>query len=129
VNRDEWNHVLDTTQATLKQRGRIMSEFGRLGVDDRAQRLAVIAGLLGLDELASVNELTMGQAGQLINLLPGISDADDMPDGAAAAVLGQDTPSMAEPSLSLAPVYVLHSVAATMHAWNSSVINDNDQQR
>ncbi len=51
MTRDEWNQVLATKQATPRQRGAVMREFGRLGVVDRAERLAISAELLGLGEI------------------------------------------------------------------------------
>jgi len=128
VTRDEWNQVLTTEPATPNQRGAVMREFARLGVTDRTQRLAVIAGLLGLDDLASVHELTMGQAGRLINLLPGIDDPDELLDAAAAAP-SQDAPSRA-PQLAevYTLVYTLHAVAAAYLVWNNCSLYLRDQQ-
>lgn len=91
MNRDEWNQVLATEPATDNQRGAILREFDRLGVDDRPERLAICAALLGLDELGSTNDLVMGDAGYLVNLLRRTRDRAELPDVTAAAVDdGQD---------------------------------------
>jgi hypothetical protein len=63
-----------------------MRECDRLGLDDRAERLAVCAALLGVDELGSTGDLVMGQAGQLVNTLRIIRDRAELPDVTAAAV-------------------------------------------
>jgi hypothetical protein len=90
VNRAEWNHVLDTEPATPNQRGAIMRECGRLGLADRAERLAILAALAGIDALGSTADLTMGQAGQLVNLLQHTTDRSALPDPATATGTGDD---------------------------------------
>jgi hypothetical protein len=77
--RDEWNRVLDTTRATRSQRGAVMRECDRLGLADRAERLAVCAELLGINELRSTEDLTMGQAGQLVRVLAACSERSQLP--------------------------------------------------
>jgi hypothetical protein len=71
MTRDEYLKVLATERATPDQRGAVMREFSRLGFgeNDRAERLAVCALLLGLSEVDSTRDLTMGQAGYLVRLL------------------------------------------------------------
>ena len=69
---EEWHEVLATEPATPRQVGAVMGEMHRLGLADpadRAERLAVCAELLGLDDLASTRDLTMGEAGELLRLL------------------------------------------------------------
>jgi hypothetical protein len=128
MNRDEWNQVLDTAPATPNQRGAIMREFARLGITDRAERLAITAGLLGIVDLASTHDLTMGQAGRLVGMLPGIDDRNELTDAVAAsarpstvAVAGCGRPQLAE-------VYTLHAVAAAYLAWNNCLHYSRDQQ-
>lgn len=79
--RDEWNAVLAAEPATPNQRGAVMREFGRLGFGDadRAERLAVCAGMLGLAELGSTRDLTKGQAGYLVRLLGRCGSRADLP--------------------------------------------------
>lgn len=84
MTRDEWNSVLETEPITPNQRGRIMEECWRLGLHTRAERLAVLAGLLGLDGLDSTSDLTMGQAGQLVNVLQRTSKRTELAAAAAA---------------------------------------------
>jgi hypothetical protein len=69
-----WHDVLATEPATANQRGALMHEFERLGFHsryDRAERLRVIAALTGADQVTSTADLTMGQAGALIDALQG----------------------------------------------------------
>lgn len=84
MTRDEYLAVLATEPATANQRGRIMAECDRLGLTDRAERLAVLAELLDIDELDTTAELVMGQAGHLVNLLQRTSDRAELPGIAAA---------------------------------------------
>jgi hypothetical protein len=94
---DEWHAVLATEPATPYQRGAIMGEFERLGYGraDRAERLAVCAALLDLDDLGSTAHLVMGQAGQLYRLLLGIAGRAELL--AAAGLDGEDqAPGVAE---------------------------------
>jgi hypothetical protein len=46
-----------------------VGEFARLGVTDRAERLAVSAALLNLADLDTTSHLTMGDAGRLLSAL------------------------------------------------------------
>lgn len=58
--------------ATRAQVVAIVAQLRYLGYarrSDRAERLAVCAALLDLDELASTNDLTAGQAGKLVRVL------------------------------------------------------------
>jgi hypothetical protein len=86
MNRDEYLHVLATEPATTAQVGAVIGEFDRLGVVDRAERLAISAELLGLEELGSTTDLVMGDAGRLVNLLRSTRNRAALPDVAAAAV-------------------------------------------
>lgn len=88
MNRDEWNHVLDTESLTSNQRGAIMREFDRLGIRDRAERLRICASLLGLAELGSTSDLVMGQAGQLVDVLQRTADRAALRQAAAAPSSG-----------------------------------------
>lgn len=85
MTRDEYLAVLATEPATANQRGRIMAECDRLGLTDRAERLAVLAELLDIDELDTTAELVMGQAGYLVHLLQRTSGRAELPGIAAAA--------------------------------------------
>jgi hypothetical protein len=78
VNLAEWHQVLATEPATPNQIGAIHREFARLGVTDRAERLAICAALLGVDDLGSTTHLVMGQAGQLYAELLGLADRDEL---------------------------------------------------
>lgn len=83
MTRDEYLHVLATEPLTATQRGAVLGEFRRLGLDspaDRSRRLAVSAAILGLDELTSTADLSMGQAGQLVSALRSITDCSGLPD-------------------------------------------------
>jgi hypothetical protein len=66
-----------------------MRQLDRLGLAadaDSAERLAVCARLLGLGDLGSTRDLTMGQAGQLVRLLVGCAGRADLPEVTAAPV-------------------------------------------
>lgn len=80
MTRDEWIQVLDSEPATPNQRGALMRECERLGLTGRAERLAVLAGLLGADELDTTGDLTMGQAGQLVGILHRAGGLAELPD-------------------------------------------------
>lgn len=80
MTREEWLAVLDSEPATPNQRGAIMRECNRLELVDRDERLAVLAAMLGLDGLASTGDLTMGQAGQLVNALQRTRDRAELPE-------------------------------------------------
>jgi hypothetical protein len=90
MTRDEYLEMLATEPATPTQVGAILGEFRRLGVDNRAERLAVSAELLGLDGLGSTTDLVMGQAGQLVAMLRRVRDRAELPDVATAADDDQD---------------------------------------
>jgi hypothetical protein len=68
--------------ATLPQRGTLVGEFARLGVPrtqcGRTRRLADSAALLGLAELGSTSELSIGEAGWLIRTLRGCQRPADL---------------------------------------------------
>lgn len=85
MNRDERNHVLDSEAATPNQRGAIMRECDRLGLVDRAERLAILAGLLGVDALDSSGNLTQGDAGRLVRILRNTRERAELPEITAAA--------------------------------------------
>lgn len=80
MTRDEYLAVLEHEPVTENQRGRIMHECDRLGLVDRAERLAVLAAVLGVDELGSTEDLTMGQGGQLVAILTHTRDRAELPD-------------------------------------------------
>ena len=80
MTRDEYLAMLDTEPATPTQRGAVMRECDRLGLADRAERLAILAALLDLDALGSTANLTMGQAGKLVNLLQSTQNRGDLPE-------------------------------------------------
>jgi len=81
---EEWREVQETTPATPNQRGAVMHEAGRLGLTDRTERLKIFAALLDLDELGSVHDLVMGQAGQLLHALQDFGSRAEL-DAATAA--------------------------------------------
>ncbi len=78
MTRDEYLAVLAETPATPNQVGAIVHECERLGLADRAERLAITAALAGLDELASTRDLTMGEAGRLCRMLPLVADRAEL---------------------------------------------------
>ncbi|MGA2828448.1 MAG: hypothetical protein ABSF03_20280 [Streptosporangiaceae bacterium] len=83
MTRDEFVRMLATEPTTPNQIGAVHGEFRRLGLDvDRPARLAAAAALLGLDSLRSSRDLSMGQAGYLIQTLRGLAGGGDL----AAAV-------------------------------------------
>jgi hypothetical protein len=82
VNLADWHAVLASEPATCGQVGAIHGECQRLGLTDRAERLAVTATLLGLDGLDSTRDLVMGDAGRLVRMLsPGEPGPDSGPRG------------------------------------------------
>jgi hypothetical protein len=89
VNRADWHAHIESVPLTPAQRGRIMAECARLGLAGRAERLAVLARLLGLDGLGSTADLTQGQAGRLVSLFQRIRDRSGLPEITAAAGGGQ----------------------------------------
>lgn len=80
MTREEWCAYAESVPLTPDQRGAILGHCERLGLTDRAERLAVFAELLGLDDLATTADLTLGQAGRLVNLLQRTRDRDELPD-------------------------------------------------
>lgn len=80
MNRDEYLEMLATEPATPTQVGAIHGEFARLGVSARAERLAISAALLGLDDLGSTRDLVMGDAGRLVGMLRQTSARSELPD-------------------------------------------------
>lgn len=74
---DEWTALPeadDPGSITDRQRSRLMAAYGRAGISARDDRLAYAMSALNLPELASSNDLSMRQAGQLIARLE--SDGD-----------------------------------------------------
>jgi hypothetical protein len=108
---EEWHQVLATEPATPDQLGAVMGEFERLGFGyaDRAERLAVSAAILGLDELGSVKDLVMGQAGRLLRVLHGCQDRASLPVPPPAAARPSGAPGRGA-VLALA-------AAALVNAW------------
>jgi hypothetical protein len=90
MTRVEYLEMLATEPATPMQVGAIMGEFDRLGVADRAERLALSAELLGLDELDSTTDLMMGEAGRLVGILRSTRDRVELPDVSTLDDDGQD---------------------------------------
>lgn len=86
MTRDEYLTVLATEPATAAQIGAIIGEFGRLGIADRAERLAITAALLGLENVGSTTNLVMGDAGRLYRMLLDIRDRAALPNVTAAPV-------------------------------------------
>jgi hypothetical protein len=83
MTRDEWNAYAESVPLTRDQRGAIMREAERLRLADpadRAERLAIFAELLGVDELGSTADLTLGQAGRLVAMLRDVGDRSELPD-------------------------------------------------
>jgi hypothetical protein len=95
VNRAEYISLLATAPITPAQRAAILAEFTRLGLTDRAERLGICAGLLGLSDLGSTNDLVMGQAGQLVGMLRNVRDRDAL---AALADDGQGAGNNSTPA-------------------------------
>jgi hypothetical protein len=102
VTRDEYLEILATQPATGAQVGAIISEFDRLGVVDRAERLAITAELLELEHVGSTTDLVMGDAGRLVRMLQRTRDhaelvgisapADDEDQADEAAETADDDP-------------------------------------
>lgn len=116
MTRDEYLVILATARATANQVGAILGEFERLGFGDadRAERLAVTAVVLGLDELASTRDLTMGEAGRLLRMLQHCPDRSSLP--APAAADDQDQASDGERGPTLAEAITL-ALALLIGAW------------
>lgn len=90
MNLDDWRAALDERPVTAHQRGAIMRECGRLGLRDRGERLAVLAALIGLEELNSTADLTQGQGGKVVGILQRIRDRSELPGRDAADEVDKD---------------------------------------
>jgi len=88
MNLGEWRQVLATEPATPHQIGAIHRESARLGLDGRAGRLRGCAAILGLGDLESTRNLTMGEAGKLVRTLCEVRDLSELPATTAAADSG-----------------------------------------
>jgi hypothetical protein len=89
MNIKEWNTHVESSPATGNQRGRIMSEFERLGYHwkrDREARLHDCAMLSGLPSLDSIRDLTQGQAGHLVKLLSTLENRAELESAVERAV-------------------------------------------
>lgn len=75
---EDWHAELEIRPLTGSQLGRLHYEARRLGLDNRAERLAVAASLLGVDGLGSFTELRQGQAGWLVHFLDGIASRAEL---------------------------------------------------
>lgn len=85
MNLDQRHAMLATEGATVNQCGAIIRECARLGITDRAERIALCATLTGLDTLDSTRDLTEGQAGRLVKLLAGLDQPGALVAEVAAA--------------------------------------------
>src|ERR1039457_3788696 len=90
MNRAEYISLLATAPITPAQRAAILAEFTRLGVTDRAERLGICAGLLGLSDLGSTNDLVMGQAGQLVSMMRNVGTRAELAAVADGGLGGED---------------------------------------
>lgn len=79
---DEWYAYISAAPATSYQRGRIMAECSRLGIGDRAERLAICAQIAGLGELDSTRDLVWGDAGRIVRVLLDAGDRAELLDAA-----------------------------------------------
>lgn len=78
---------LASTPVTRAQVGAILGEYEkRMRINRRDQRLAISAALLGLDDLNSTWDLTMGQAGKLLHMLRATKDRAELDERVAAAI-------------------------------------------
>lgn len=62
---------------SANQRGAVMGHFNRLGFNrpvHRPGRLVIMAALLGVERVGSVNELDHGQAARLVAILGSLRD-------------------------------------------------------
>jgi hypothetical protein len=86
---------METEPLTDLQFGAIQREFTRLGYAraERDERLAVSAGLLGLDGLGSTRDLVKGQAGVLLRILLGTGSRAEL-DALLAPAPGPETPQV-----------------------------------
>jgi len=80
----DWKRKVAAEPLTSYQRGAIMREFERLRINDRGERLAICAELLGLDGLDSTGDLVMGDAGRLVAMLRQVRNRRELPDVLAA---------------------------------------------
>lgn len=72
MTRDEWRAFADSSPATPNQVGAIHREFSRLGFRpaDSSERLRITGQLARADgQLATTKDLTMGQAGRVVEAL------------------------------------------------------------
>jgi hypothetical protein len=74
----EWHEQLEVRPLTQNQLGRLHRETERLGLWDRAERLAVAAELLDIVDLGSFTELHQGEAGYLLNVLMNTQDRAEL---------------------------------------------------
>lgn len=88
MNQDEYRAHLAEAPATPNQVGAIHRQAARLGLTDRAARLAVCAELLGLGSLGSTRDLSQGDAGRLVGILSRARGRADLPGAARDA--GED---------------------------------------
>ncbi|HXL96632.1 MAG TPA: hypothetical protein VN969_47605 [Streptosporangiaceae bacterium] len=111
---EQWRTVLATEPATLNQVGKIHREFGRLGFgeDDRPERLEICARLLDLEELGSLRDLTMGDAGRLISILVGVRDRAHL----AGLLTEPDSPAPPLPSALIAAMAAAYLRTMTVPA-------------
>ena len=77
--------MLETTWATQPQVGAILGEFRRMRIRQRDERLLICATLLDLDGLGSTWDLTMGQAGKLVQILRATHDRAELDQRVEAA--------------------------------------------
>jgi len=126
---EQWREVLATEPATLNQVGKIHREFGRLGFgeDDRPERLEICAGMLDLEELGSLRDLTMGDAGRLISILVRVRDRAHL----AGLLTEPDSPAPPLPSgliAAMAAAYLRTLTASAPRAAETSTGGSPDAQ-
>ena len=86
-----WHRRILIEPATRAQVGALAGELERHhGLRDRAERLAVCATFLGLDYLESSGDLTMGQAGVLLNIARRARDRAELDEFIAQAVADRE---------------------------------------
>lgn len=110
MTREEWLAVLDSEPVTPNQRGAIMRECSRLGITGRAERLAILAAMLGFDALESTADLTQGQGGYLVRALSEAGERADLPT--VPSISGQDD-EPEEDRMSLIDVLLQIVISAT----------------
>jgi hypothetical protein len=82
--------LLKTQPATRMQVGAVQGEFRRLGLHrqcDRGLRLAIATALLEIPAIRSLNDLRMGEAGQLLRMLRELGDQAELRAAATSAFL------------------------------------------